>query len=130
MKKNSQAFVNQLLVCLLVTIGVGGSMGLATVWMRHQISVTANENRLLVAKTEAAERRIQEMITQLETEKRPDVLRQLNGEFKLGLVRIDEVAVASAEVNPARMAERASRALGASTTERIDQPIAVKLAQR
>jgi hypothetical protein len=129
MKKNSQAFVNQLLVCLLVTIGFGGSIGLATVWMRHQISVTANTNRVLAAKIGEVERRIEEMTTLLETEKRPDVLRQLNQEFGLGLVRIDEVPVTSATANPARMAERSGRALGKGTLEGPQQPLSVKLAQ-
>ena len=71
MKKNSHAFVNQLVVCLLVTMTFGGSIGLGTVWMRHQISVTANTNRQLAAKIDDVERRIEEMTTVLETEKRP-----------------------------------------------------------
>ena len=131
MKKNSQAFVNQLLVCLLVTIGFGGSIGLGTVWMRHQNSVTANENRKLAAKIDDVERRIEEMTTVLETEKRPELLRQLNQEFRLGLVRIDEVPVTAAQTNPARMAERSSHALGAAApTERATlPPVRFNLAQ-
>jgi hypothetical protein len=130
MKKNSQAFVNQLLVCLLVTIGFGGTIGLGTVWMRHQISVTANDNRKLAAKIDYVERQIEEMTTLLETEKRPELLRQLNQEFRLGLVRIDEVPVTTAETNPAHMAERSSRALGAgATTEHVAQPLRFNLAQ-
>jgi len=127
-KNNSQAFVNQLLVCLLVTIGFGGSIGLGTVWLRHRISVTANNNKILAAKIDAVERRIEEMTTVLETEKRPEVLRQSNADFHLGLVRIDEVPVISTETNPARMAERSSRALGAAATDRGDQPVTLKLA--
>lgn len=129
MKKNSQAFVNQLLVCLLVTIGFGGTVGLGTVWMRHQISVTANDNRKLAAQLGEVERRIEEMTTLLETEKRPEVLRGLNQEFRLSLVRIDEVPVTAAATNPARMAERSNRALGTGTPERSEQPLSVKLAQ-
>ena len=129
MKKNSQAFVNQLLVCLLVSIGAGGTIGLGVVWMRHQISVTANANRLIAAKIDDVERRIEEMTTLLETEKRPEVLRQLNQEFRLGLVRIDEVPVTTAGTNPARMAQRSSRALGAGATDQAEQPISFKLAQ-
>ncbi len=45
MKTNSSAFVHQLVLCLLVTFAVAGSTGLGTVWMRHQISTTANTNR-------------------------------------------------------------------------------------
>jgi hypothetical protein len=129
MQKNSQAFVNQLLVCLLVTIGFGGTIGLGTVWMRHQIAVTANTNRLLATKIDDVERKIEEMTTLLETEKRPEVLRQLNQEFRLSLVRIDEVPVTAAGTNPARMAQRSAKALGAGTTEQAEQPISFKLAQ-
>lgn len=129
MKNNSQAFVNQLLVCLLVTIAFGGSIGLGTVWMRHQISVTANANRALAAKITEVERRIEEMVTLLETEKRPEALRQLNQELALGLVRIDEVPVVPAQTHPARMAERSSRALGAGSLEQRGLPLPVKLAQ-
>lgn len=130
MKKNSQAFVNQLLVCLLVTIGFGGTIGLGTVWMRHQISVTANANRLLAAKIDEVERRIEEMTTRLETEKRPEVLRQLNSQFRVGLVRIDEVPVVNVTANPARLAERSDRASGAIPLERVAPPLVVKFAQQ
>jgi hypothetical protein len=130
MKKNSQAFVNQFVICLVVTIGFGGSIGLGTVWLRHQNSVTANDNRKLAAQINDVERRIEEMTTLLETEKRPELLRQMNQDFRLGLVRIDEVPVTTAEINPARMAERSRRALGTGgTTDRAPQPIQVKFAQ-
>jgi hypothetical protein len=129
MKKNSSAFANQLLVCLLVTIGFGGSIGLGTVWMRHQVSVTANANKVIAAKLDDVERKIEEMTTVLETEKRPEVLRQLNQDFRLGLVRIDEVPVVPSETNPARTAERANQATGAGSTDRALPPLTLKLAQ-
>lgn len=129
MKKNSSAFANQLLVCLLVTIGFGGTIGLGTVWMRHQISVTANANKAIAAKIDEVERRIEEMTTVLETEKRPEVLRQLNQDFRLGLVRIDEVPVVPSEASATRMAERAGRASEAGATDRALPPLSLKLAQ-
>ena len=45
------AFVNQLLVYALVLIGFGGSMGMGAVWLRHQMSVTAEANRRLESRT-------------------------------------------------------------------------------
>ena len=86
MKKNSQAFVNQLLVCLLVTFGFSGSIGLGTVWMRHQISVTANANKALEGRIAEVDRHLAETATFIEDEKSNVVLRTRNTTWKLGLV--------------------------------------------
>ena len=102
MKKNSQAFVNQLLVCLVVTIGFGGSIGLGTVWMRHRISVAANENRKLTADIDALNRRIKENETVIETEQRADALRHLNNRMSLGLVPLNEVQIEPITEDPVK----------------------------
>ena len=85
MKKNSQAFVNQLLVCLLVTFGFSGTIGLGTVWMRHQISVTANSNKALEGRIAEIERRLSETSALVEEEQSIPVLRDRNTKWKLGL---------------------------------------------
>lgn len=85
MKKNSQAFINQLLVCLIVTFGFSGSIGLGTVWMRHQISVTANSNKILEGKITEMERRISESSALIESEQSISKLRERNRDWKLGL---------------------------------------------
>src|SRR4051812_50015285 len=91
MKNNSRAFANQLLVCLLVTMGFGGSIGLGTVWMRHQISVTANANRALAAEIARVERLEAEKKTLVKSAERPDELRRLNREMRPGPRPVDEV---------------------------------------
>jgi hypothetical protein len=107
MKNTSHAFVNQLLLCLLVTIGFGGSIGLATVWMRHQISTTANANRVLAAEYSRIERLIDEKKTIIETEQSPDKLRALNVAMNLGLVEMSQIAVVHVTENTTdRMAAR------------------------
>jgi hypothetical protein len=107
MKKNSHAFVNQLLLCLLVTIGFGGSIGLGTVWMRHQISTTANANRALAAEYARIERLIDEKKTIIETEQSPDKLRTLNATMNLGLVDMTKIEVVHVtESTTDRMAAR------------------------
>lgn len=112
MKNNSHAFVNQLFVCLLVTICCGGSIGLGTVWMRHQISVTANANRALAARLADFERHIAETKTLVERAQRPDELRRLNAEFRLGLVPVGEAQVMHVTEDPVRrLAARANRGL-------------------
>jgi hypothetical protein len=56
----NRAFVNQLLVYTLVMISLTGSIGLGTVWLRHQISVTANSTRVLEASVAEVERSMAE----------------------------------------------------------------------
>lgn len=91
MKKNSQAFVNQLVVCLILTIGLSGGVGLGVVWMRHQISTTANHNRVLQAQRAEIERFITEKSAEIASAQRPDLLRELNQKFRLGLVPPSDV---------------------------------------
>jgi len=129
MKKNSQAFVNQLLVCLLVTITFGGSLGLGTVWVRHQISVTAKANRALLAEISEVNRRSDDIEAHIRSEQRPELLRQLNLEFRLGLAPMNEVPVVHITENVTRrMVERANR--WSYPEESGLDPITFKVAQR
>jgi hypothetical protein len=110
MKKSPSAFANQLLLCVLVTFCTGGSIGLAAVWLRHQISVTAKSNRDLAAEVARLERLIDEQKTLLETEQAPDKLRGLNAALRLGLVPMSELPVQQVTENVIeRMARRAGR---------------------
>ena len=112
MKKNSQAFVNQLLICLLVTMTCGGSIGLGTVWVRHQNSTTAKVNRALAARIAEVERRNDELTTLIQGEQRPELLRRRNAEMRLGLVPMNEVPVVHVADNVNdRLVERANRDL-------------------
>ena len=112
MKKNSQAFVNQLLICLLVTMTCGGSIGLGTVWVRHQNSTTAKVNRALAARIAEVERRNDELTTLIQGEQRPELLRRRNLEMRLGLVPMNEVPVVHVADNVNdRLVARANRDL-------------------
>jgi hypothetical protein len=130
MKNNSQAFVNQLLVCLLVTMTFGGSIGLGTVWMRHQISVTAKANRALDAAISEINQRSDDIEAVIRSAQRPELLRELNIDMRLGLTPMNEVPVVLVTDNVTqRMLERAHRwsypSEGAATV-----PITFKVAQR
>ncbi len=89
-KSDTHAFVNQLLVYTLVMICFTGSVGLATVWFRHRISVTANESRKLEASIAEIERRIAETTALIAAEYSPNALEQKNTAMRLGLVRTRE----------------------------------------
>lgn len=126
MKKNSQAFVNQLVVCLILTIGLGGGVGLGVVWMRHQISTTANRNRVLEAQHAEVERFITEKSAEIASAQRPELLRQANQQFKLGLVPWNDVPLIN------ETSENAVRGLvQRATRDLMEAPPAVsfKLAQ-
>ncbi len=116
MKRNSQAFVNQLLICLLVTMMGSGSIGVGTVWLRHQNSLTAKANSALVARFAEVERRNDEMKTLIQGEMRPDLLRRRNIEMGLGIVPMNELRIISVRENITdRMVERANRGLFTDT---------------
>ena len=91
MNNNSRAFVNQIVVCLIVTIGLGGGAGLGVVWLRHQISTTANQIRKLAAEKAEVDRLISEKSAAVASAQRSDLLRQANDEFGLGLVPMSDV---------------------------------------
>ena len=128
MKKNSQAFVNQLLVCLLVTMTFGGSIGLGTVWVRHQISVTAKMNRSLLAEITEVNRKSDDIEALIRSEQRPELMRQLNLEFRLGLAPKNEAATVLVPDNVnQKMVERANRW---TNPERVGiEPVTFRIAQ-
>ena len=112
MKNNSHAFINQLLVCLLVTFCFSGSIGLGTVWMRHQISLTANANKNLEQQIAKVERQLAEIANVIETEQSPDLLRRLNVKLRLGMVPPQESQLRRITEDPDRhLAAKANRGL-------------------
>ena len=111
-KTDTHAFVNQLLVWMLVTITFGGSVGLGIVWMRHQISVTANTNRLLTSRIAEVERSWLEAKALVAAEQDPSVLRRLNEERHLGLVPASDKQTVRVNDDPVmRLAARRNRDL-------------------
>lgn len=85
-KSGSQAFANQFMVVALVAICGCSTIGLGTVWMRHQISIAANENKALEASIADLERQIEEADAAISAEQDPAVLARRNSEWQLGLV--------------------------------------------
>lgn len=106
----THAFVNQVLVGLIVTIGFGGTVGLGTVWMRHQISVVADNNASLQKQIVETERRIADTNALVEEAMRSDVLRQQNESMHLGLVELNPAQVNRVTEDPVlRLVARANR---------------------
>jgi hypothetical protein len=84
-KSDTHAFVNQLLVYTLVMICLSGSIGLGTVWLRHQISVTANQTKQMEARILETERRLAEVNARIAAETSAEALARRNREWALGL---------------------------------------------
>jgi hypothetical protein len=99
-KAGSQAFVNQFLVYALVAISASASVGLGTVWMRHQISVAANANKVLEASIADVERRVEETDAAIAAEQDPAVLNRRNSEWHLGLLPPGETQVRRVSEDP------------------------------
>lgn len=119
MKKDSiHAFVNQLLVYTLVMIGFSGSIGIGAVWLRHQISITANNTKQLEQRIIESERHLSELNTQITAEQSIDVLARRNSEWQLGLVLPKEPQVV-------RVSESPERRLAARNNAEVFAPDAV-----
>jgi hypothetical protein len=92
-KSASRAFVDQFMVYTLVAICGCSTIGLGTVWMRHQISLAANANKVLESQIADVERHIEETDAAVAAEQDPSVLNRRNVEWNLGLVAPGETQV-------------------------------------
>jgi hypothetical protein len=82
----AHGFVNQVLIYTVFGIGLSGSIGVGTVWMRQQISRTANENKVLEARIADLTRHIEETTASIAQEQDASVLLERNTLWGLGLV--------------------------------------------
>lgn len=100
MKKNSTPNLlwNRLIVATVMLLVFAGTIGLATVWLRHQVSDVATANRNTQVRIADIDRRIAEANAQVAASLSPDVLLRQNTRLQLGLaaprdhqiVRVDE----------------------------------------
>lgn len=124
---SSRGFVNQLLAYTLVMIGFSGSIGLGTVWMRHQISITADNNRVLDARIAEIERHLAEVTTAAETERDTSVLLRRNTEWQLGLVPPQQTQIVHVGDDPVmRLAAKRNRELFGDGPVTVSVPIALR----
>jgi len=107
-RMDSRAFVNQFMVYMLVAICGSTSIGLGMVWIRHQISVTANANKVLVASIDDLQRRIEETDAAIA----PAVLNRRNTDWQIGLVPPAETQIRHVSEDPVtRLAAMHNRTL-------------------
>ncbi len=85
--------LNGLFVFTLVLLGYMGAIGFGMVWYRHQISVTANSNRVLEQQITAMQRDVNEVAAGIAFALNPEQLIEKNARFHLNLVRPHESQV-------------------------------------
>lgn len=123
----SHGFINQLLVYTLVMICFSGSIGLGTVWMRHQISLTANTTKQLDARLTAVERHLSEATAAAEAERDTSVLLRRNAEWKLGLILPNQAQVVHVTEDPVmRLAAKRNRNMYSERSISVAFPVALR----
>jgi hypothetical protein len=121
----AEGFVNQFLIYTLIMIGFTGSIGLGTVWMRHQISLTANSAKQLDAHIADVERQLGEATTAAETERDATVLLQRNTQWRLGLVPPSQTQIVRVPQDPVMsLAAKRNRGLFGDRAPMIAFPVA------
>lgn len=114
MKRNARSSAlpyHRLLFATLALLALAGTIGVATVWLRHQISEVARSNKEIQARTAEVERRIAETNAQIAAALDPGVLRQLNVNLKLGLASPVEAQINRIDVDlPTLLAENRASA--------------------
>ena len=106
----AHAHVNRLIALSLLLLVFSGTLGLGAVWVRQEISQTANRSRALVAKVADVERRLDEVSAEIAAAVNPDALLKQNQAMRLGLASPREIQVVRVEGSPElRLATRRNR---------------------
>jgi len=106
----ANANVNRLIALSLLLLVFSGTLGLGAVWVRQEISQTANRSRALVAKIADVERRLDEVNAEVAAAVNPDVLLKQNQAMRLGLGTPKEAQVVRVEGSPElRLAAKRNR---------------------
>ena len=106
----AHALVNRLILLSLLLLVFSGSLGLGAVWVRQEISQTANRSRLLVGKLADVERRLDLVNAEIAAAVRPQALLDQNAVMRLGLATPKEVQVQRVFDSPElRLAQKRNR---------------------
>jgi hypothetical protein len=89
----SPSVVNGLFVVTLVMLAYLGAIGFGMVWLRHSISVSANNNRGLEQQIAELQREVNEVSAEIAYALSPEQLIRKNIDFGLNLVRPHEQQV-------------------------------------
>jgi len=99
----ASGLVNRVIVLTLLLLTFTGSLGLGAVWMRQEISRTANASRALEDDLTDVGRRLDELEAQVAVALNPVTLRRQNDVMRLGLVTPREIQVQRVAISPERL---------------------------
>ena len=127
----THSFVNQLIALTLLLLVFSGTLGLGAVWVRQEISGTANRSRALEVKLANVERRLDEVSAEVAAALNPDALLRQNDLMRLGLASPREEQVRrvneSAELRLASKVNREVFSLSATTEAARDNPFSFRV---
>ena len=123
----NRGFVTQMLVYPLLAIGFTGSIGVAAVWMRHQIAVTADANRVLETKLTEVGRLSQQTATWIAEEEDQTELLRKNVAMRLGMMPPQADQVERITVDPVKyLAHQSERGLFREEIESVSFRVALQ----
>lgn len=112
----ANTYVNRLIALTLLLLVFSGSLGLGAVWVRQEISQTANRSRSLVTKLNDIERRLDEVNAEIATAESPRSLMQQNEAMRLALATPKEIQVVRIAGSPElRLAAKRNREIFTSS---------------
>jgi hypothetical protein len=115
--------VNRLIAMTLALLVFSGTLGLGAVWMRGEISRTANQSRALEGRITDVERRLDEVNAQVASAVNPDALLRQGQFMNLALASPRELQVVrvpeSAEL---RLAAKRNRDIFSLSTAAVELP--------
>jgi len=106
----ARAFVSQLIALTLLLLVFSGSLGLGAVWVRQEISGTANRSHALENRIADVERRLDEVNAEVAAALNPHSLLKQNLAMQLGLSSPNEIQVMRVDGSPElRLASKRNR---------------------
>jgi hypothetical protein len=92
--------INRVIFLTLMLLVFTGTLGLGAVWMRQEISQTANRSRALEDRLTDAQRRLDELSAEVATAVNPRALLRQNETMRLALSSPREIQVQRVAVSP------------------------------
>ena len=120
-RQEPTSLLNRLLVITVLFLVFAGSIGFATVWLRHQISVAANNNKMIELRLADLQRRVSEVNAQVAVAVSMENLLSKNNDLSLGLMRpLEDQVVRIHEDVEVRLAKKSNQRLFSSTSQLLE----------
>jgi hypothetical protein len=120
-RQEPTSLLNRLLVITVLFLVFAGSIGFATVWLRHQISVAANNSKMIELRLADLQRRVSEVNAQVAVAVSMENLLSKNNDLSLGLMRpLEDQVVRIHEDVEVRLAKKSNQRLFSSTSQRLE----------